>query len=74
MKIHKWLLLLMVMTIGIAVFSGCGSGEPGSKSGTFSVESSYIQESGEHLGINAEYPVLKGFPGADRLNAAISWN
>ena len=68
MKVHKWLLALTIIVIGAVGFWGCGI-NPGS--GTFSVESSYIQESGEHLNINAEYPILKGFPGADQLNAQI---
>lgn len=61
----------MMVVIGIAGFSGCNDGASGSKADTFSVESSYIQESDEHLSINAEYPILKGFPGADQLNAEI---
>ncbi len=71
MKLHRWLLVLMIILIGVAGLLGCDGNQSGSNTGTFSVESSYIQESGEHLSINAEYPILKGFPGADQLNAEI---
>ena len=64
MTLRKWPLIWTIMMIAIVIAgcSGCSGRMPGSKTGTFSVESSYIQESDEHLSINAEYPVLKGFP------------
>ena len=71
MKLHRWLLVLMIILIGTTGLMGCNDNPSGSNTGTFSVESSYLQESGEHLNINAEYPILKGFPGADALNADI---
>ncbi|HAF59609.1 MAG TPA: hypothetical protein DCK81_00475 [Clostridiales bacterium UBA9856] len=73
MTLRKWPLIwaIMMISIVIAGCSSCSGRMPGSKAGAFSIESSYIQESGEHLSINAEYPVLKGFPGADQLNAEI---
>ncbi len=71
MKLLKILPLVVVVLVGTS-FWGCGGSQSGSGTGTFSVESAYIQESGEHLAINAEYPVLKGFPGAESLNSEIA--
>ncbi len=68
---RKSLLIPTIILIVAAVFWGCGGKIPGLGSGEFSVESSYIQESGDHISINAEYPVLKGFHEADQLNSLI---
>lgn len=71
MNFYRHLSAMMLMLIGTALLLGCGDNLPKSGGDNFSVESAYIQESGEHLSINAEYPILKGFPGADSLSAEI---
>ncbi|MFA5635289.1 MAG: DUF3298 domain-containing protein [Anaerovoracaceae bacterium] len=71
MRLHRCLFALMVIVMVITAFCGCNGITSGPEKSAFSVESSYIQENGEHLSINAEYPILKGFPGADQLNVEI---
>lgn len=71
MKSHKILFFIIILLFVTGGLWGCKSNISLPKENTFSVESSYLQESGEHLSINAEYPVLKGFPGADVLNSEI---
>lgn len=71
MSWYRLVPILVVISVGLLGLWGCG--EPGEtdRGGTFNVESAYIQESGDHLDINAEYPVVSGFPGAEQLNSEI---
>ncbi len=71
MKFYRHLSATMLMLIGTALLLGCSDNLPQSGRDDFSVESAYIQESGEHLTIDAEYPILKGFPKAEEVNMSI---
>lgn len=71
MRLRKYALFLVILMMIFAGFSGCDKKPKKPGPGEFTVVSSYVQETGEHLNINAEYPMLKGFPGAAELNAEI---
>jgi hypothetical protein len=71
MRFIKYVVFIIVFILSAGVLWGCNSNTLNHKGGTFKVESSYLQEDGNHLAINAEYPVLKGFPGAEAINSEI---
>ncbi|GAB1476486.1 hypothetical protein MASR2M70_13200 [Bacillota bacterium] len=71
MSLHKLVSVLVIVVIGLFGLWGCGGAGENGEGGTFYVESAYIKESGDHLSINAEYPVVKGFPGAEQINSEI---
>lgn len=71
MSWYKLVPALVVIAIGLVGLGGCGESGKTDGGGTFYVESAHIQESGDHLDINAEYPVMSGFPDAEQLNAEI---
>lgn len=71
MKLHKNALpIAAIIILSLSLFA-CG-GNVGKNS--FSIESAHINEEGEQLRIDAEYPVLKGLPSADEINSTIKGN
>ena len=62
------MLITMFLTVSLGA---CDGKVKESKPGTFSVESAYIREEGNHLKINAQYPILSGFPESEKLNTEI---
>ncbi len=72
MKMPKrFMLLLITLILTFSLVVACTDKADYKGAGTFTVESAYIREEADHLMINAEYPVLKGFPGSEKLNIEI---
>ncbi|HZK02427.1 MAG TPA: DUF4163 domain-containing protein, partial [Anaerovoracaceae bacterium] len=71
MKLRNSILLMITASMILAFSCACGNESGNSGKGSFSVESAFIQESGNHLMINAEYPVVKGVAGVEDLNTEI---
>jgi hypothetical protein len=71
MKFLNYFIFILIALFLAANLGACEGKAKESKTGTFLVESAYIREEGNHLMINAEYPILSGFPQSEELNAEI---
>lgn len=71
MKLHKVTLCIITVIFLSTSLWGCAGNGYGPSKNSFSIESAHINEEDEHLEINVEYPVMKGFPSAEGLNSEI---
>ncbi|MDD4592140.1 MAG: DUF3298 domain-containing protein [Parabacteroides sp.] len=71
-KTNKYCLFLLLIFLTTLGFSACGVDSGTTGNGNLDIQSTFIQEEGEHLDIDVEIPKLSGFPNEKELNEKIT--